>query len=259
MVLSIFFLTQKKYLFSAFFLAISFLIKPQTIAIFPVYALFALKNFEVKNWIKFTILFLVTIAVFAFPFFTSNPILQLAQKIITTADEYKYTALNPYNFWGIIGYWIDDTKNYFYGITYQHWGEILLAIFWIVTGSIFFTKKLPLYTIATLANLAFFFLPTRVHERYLYPALVLLIFAAIELKSELLLYLQDILSVIYFLNLYQVYVYYNETTEGGVQVLMIPSIYNFLAENAKIMSIATTCFFIGLWVFLLVRPNVQKD
>jgi len=62
---------------------------------------------------------------------------------------------------------------------------------------------------SALATLGFYFLPTRVHERYLYPSLIFLILAAIEQKSSKIIIFQILLSLVHFLNLYYVYIYYN--------------------------------------------------
>lgn len=250
LVLSVLFLKGRRFLLSGLFLGISFLIKPQAIAIFPIFVLIALKNFEVKNWLKFSVVFLISLFLLTLPFFPNNPLWNLKEKIVSTANEYPYTALGPYNFWGTVGYWINDTITWFYGIVYQTWGYILLASFWLVTMIVYFKKNIPIFTLAALATMAFYFLPTRVHERYLYPALVFLILAAIEFKSEIILYAQDLLSVIYFINLYRVYVYYNEEVLHLPQSLLIPPVYDFLAKNDKMFSQWTTLFFVIISIYL---------
>lgn len=258
LIFSVMFLKSKKYILASIFLGIAFLIKPQTIAIFPLFGLFALKNINMRIWLKLIVPFFAVLIFISFPFFPENPLFQLKDKVVSTAEHYHYTALGTYNTWGIVGYWIDDIENTYFGISYQIWGFIMLAIFWLIVAFVYFKKGIPLYTLAALATMAFYFLPTRVHERYLYPALVFLILSAIEFKSEIILYIQDILSLIYFVNLYRVFIYYNEEVLNTYQAFFMPSVYNFLAGQDKIISQWVTIFFVVISIYLLKKSYVQK-
>ena len=243
LLITIYYLKNKRLTLSSILLGISFLIKPQTIAIFPIYCLYVYKNFSIKNLIKIILPFLFTIFIFSLPFFNNNPFYGLISLVINTASQYPYTSLFAYNLWGIIGFWIPDSLLW-NNLSYQMWGYILLGTYWIIIGYFYLRRNLSLYALATLATLGFFFLPTKVHERYIYPALVFLILLATLYKSKLLLALTGTLSLLHFLNLYYVYVYYNEFYLKLPKILYVPAIYNFLEANGKGLSLISTVIFI---------------
>lgn len=256
--LTIYYLKNKKLILSSILLGVSLLIKPQTIAILPIFLLFTLSNFSLKNIIKISLPFLLILYIFSLPFFTNNPLIGLANLIVTTANQYSYTSLFAYNFWGVVGFWIADTQIW-NGLSYQTWGYILLITYWIIIGYFYFKKKLSLFTLAALATLGFFFLPTKVHERYLYPAIVFLILATAYFKSRLLLVLTGLLSLLYLLNLYYVYVYYNEFYLKLPKVLYHPVVYSFLDANGKSLSLLSTAIFIFIAIVIIKYHDKFKE
>lgn len=248
--LTIHYLTTRRFVISSIFLGLSLLFKPQAITLFPLFLLFIIKEFSLKNLLKLLIPFSACVLLLSFPFFTKDPLFGLAKLIKSTADQYQFTSLFAYNFWGVIGFWIPDST-LFYGITYQKLGFIFLLIYWIIIGFFYYKKKVSIYTLATLATLGFFFLPTRVHERYLYPALVFLVLTASLYKSQAIFILTGGLSILHLMNLYYVYVYYNELYLHLPKLLYNPIIYNFLESNSKLMSSMSTIIFIFITIVII--------
>lgn len=257
LVVSIYLLNQKNLIISSIFLGLGFLIKPQAVALFPVFILFLIKNPSVKNFLKLTTPFLLIVFSLSLPFFMNQPFSGITELFSKMVSDYPYTSLFAYNFGGVVGFWIAD-KNIWNTLSYQSWGYILLTTYWIIIGYFYFRKKLSIYALATLATLAFFFLPTRVHERYLYPAIVFLILSSAIYKSKLLIALTGILSLLHFLNLYYVYVYYNEIYLKLPKVLYYPIIYNFLDTNGKNLSLISTIVFI-LITIVIIRYHVKTS
>lgn len=258
LVLSVYFLIQKKLILSSLFWGLAFLIKPQSIALLPIFALFLIKNLSLKNLLKVIVPAPVTIFLLSLPFFIDRPlgIINLFSKMVS---DYSYTSLFAYNLWGIVGFWIKDNITW-NNLTYQSCGYILLAVYWTTIIYFYLKKKLSLYALAALATLSFFFLPTRVHERYLYPALVFLVITATQLKSKILTMLTIILSLLHLLNLYQVYVYYNEIYSNLPEVLYNSIIYNFVNDNSKIFSAISLAIFIIISVIIFIYyASSKKD
>lgn len=251
LILSVHFLSQKKLILSSIFLSLGFLIKPQAIALLPLFALFFIKNLSIRNLLQIALPSLLTVFVLSLPFFLNQPFLGLLKLFSKMVSDYPQTSLFAYNFWGIIGSWISDSTLWS-SLSYQTWGYILLASYWTTIGYFYFTKKLSLYALATLATLGFFFLPTRVHERYLYPAIVFLILTTAYFKSRFLLLLTGTLSLLHLLNLYYVYVYYNEIYLKLPRLLYNPILYNFLAVNSTILSL------ISVIIFILISLTILK-
>ena len=231
MLLAVYLLDRGKYVSSAVSLAIAFLVKPQAIAIFPVFGLYFLKNFSVKNIILSTFYFLLSTLLLSWPFFPNNPVLGLVDMLSRMSADYPFNSVNSFNLWGVFGLWIKDLTT-FTSLSYQLWGVILFITFWLLTSLFYLKRKLSLYPLSTLACLFFFFLPTRVHERYLYPGLVFLIVTAFIAKSKELIILMTALTIVNFLNLLYVYYLYSQNSyllnSTAVQSLSILSVILFL-------------------------------
>ena len=258
--LAIIYLKRKKLILSSLCFGLAFLIKPQSIAILPVYCLFLNKNFSIKNLIKITLPFLLVISLLSIPFFKTNPLIELWLLIQNSANQYPYLSLFAYNFWGALGFWVPDTKVWIWEFTYQKTGYILLSIYWMIISYLFIKKKISLYAISTLSLLGFFFLSTRIHERYLYPSIILLTFFSIYAKSRILLLLTIVLSSIHFLNLYYVYVYYNELYLKLPKVLYNSNLYNFLDVNGKLLSLLSTIIFFTItWVIIKSKHAYKQS
>lgn len=257
MLLAIIFLSRGKFILSSFFFGIALIIKPQAVALIPLYALFLARNLNIKNIIKIIIPSLLIIFLLSLPFFPNQTLINLAGHILSTANQYFYTSLNAYNFWGIIGFWINDGLSW-NSISYQVWGYIMLAVYWIIIAFFYIHKKISLAAVSTLAALGFFFLPTRVHERYLYPAIIFLILLLTKVKSRLIFALIAILSLFHLLNLYYVYVYYNELYFGMNKILYNSFLYTLVAGASKILSLASIILFVLISIFILKYEAAHK-
>ena len=103
----------------------------------------------------------------------------------STATRQPFTSLNAFNPWGLfVGFQVPDEP-------YVLAGTVLLAIGCLAALTVL-RRRLDLVTMLTvgaLLVLAFYFLPTRVHERYLYPAIAVLAPLALAGRAELVAYL----------------------------------------------------------------------
>ena len=255
--LVVLYLEKENLVLSSALLGLSFLLKPQTIAIFPLFLLALIKNFALQNFVKISIPFLILCFTLSLPFFPNKPFNGLIDLILSTISQYQYSSLFAYNFWGIFGFWISDNQTW-NNLSYQNWGYILFAIYWIIISYFYLKKKMWILPLAVLAALSFYFLPTRIHERYLYPAIVFLIFYSFSIKSKLLIILTTILSIIHFLNLYYVYVYYNEFYLKLPKLLYIPLLYNFLDVNGKLLSFTSVILFILISIVIIKSQHADN-
>lgn len=257
MLLAVIALKKNKLISSSIFFGLALLVKPQTLALLPLFAFFLINRFRLSGLFKLLAPGIFIIFILTFPFFPNQTLINFAQHILNTANEYSYTSINAYNFWGVVGFWIPDNTSW-NNLSYQMWGYLLMANYWIVIAYLYLRKKLSIYAFAALATLAFFFLPTRAHERYLYPAIVFLILLTAIYKSKLLLTLTGILSFLHFLNLYYVYVYYNEIYLKLPKILYNPIFYNFLADNSKSLSLISAFIFILISIILFKYYAISK-
>lgn len=249
--LSIFYLNEKKFTKSSLALAISFLVKPQAIIISPVAFLFFIKQKAFrKSFLFFTVSF-ISICILSFPFFLSNPF-NIFNLFLKMTSDYQYNSLFAYNFWGIFGFWVNDSTKW-QAVSLNLWGIILFGIYFILLGYLYIKKNLNFFALTTLLFLGFFFLPTRVHERYIYPSLVFLIFYLGFIKSKTIAIICLSLTLIHFLNLYYVYVYFNENYLKLPYLLYNNYLYSFLDNHGKLLSFLSFAIFIILNI-VIIKP-----
>lgn len=258
LILTVYYLNRKSLILSSIFFGLSILIKPQALAIAPIFPLFIFNHFSLKNILKLTFPGLSVILLFSFPFFITQPISGFFQLLSKMIGDYPYISLNAYNTWGIIGFWIND--NLKVGIlTYQQIGYVFYFLYWVLLAYSFISKKISLYALATLATMAFFFLPTRVHERYLYPSIPFLIILFIFFRSRFILILTSLLSLVHFINLYFVYIYYNVLYLKTPSSIYLPNLYYFIEQNSRFLSVASTLLFLILTIFILRLEYARKN
>lgn len=250
LLLSVYFLNKNSLVLSSLFFGLALLVKPQAIAIIPVFFLYLFKRFSPGNILRLSLPFLVSVTLVSWPFFLEKPLIGLVDLIKGTAGQYPYTSLFAYNFWGVVGFWIKDSTTAV-GVPYSWIGYVFLAVFWMLVWYFYFKKKLSVYTLSALATLSFFFLPTKVHERYLYPAIIFLVFSAQTLKPRLILLFTGILSLFHFLNLYYVYIYYNVFYYHLPNILYQPFVYNLLDGNPRQISFLSTVIFLLISISLI--------
>lgn len=243
-------LEKGKLIYSSFLLGISFLIKPQTIFIAPAILLHLITTFKLKNLLKITIPGLIIILVLSAPFFKFPIVPGLVALVKNMIGDYPYNSMFAYNFWGIFGFWINDSLKWM-GITIHDWGYLLLLIYWLIIIYQSLKKRISVLTLSTLSLLSFYYLPTRVHDRYLYPALVFLILVAIRRKSKVLVILAGVLSLIHLINLYQVYIYYDVFYLKMFVPLYNNNLYVITSELAKVWSLMSLLIFVTVSSLLL--------
>lgn len=255
--LSINYLNLGQPILSSVFSSLAFLVKPQTISITPVFLFYVLRS-SLKNFLKLTTVATLTIFILSLPFFPNNPfgIVNLFFKMVS---DYSYTSLYALNIWPLLtGMFVSDYQK-FWILNYNQWGQLLLLLYWIFIFLFFRKGKISLYALATLSLLSFSFLPTRVHERYLYPGLVFLIIYSFYIKDKFLIFLSTILSLIHFLSLYYAYVYYDEFYLKLPHLLYTPILYNLIERNFFALSLISVLIFIGTTYQIVKKEYVKAN
>ncbi len=175
--------------------AIALLAKFQSIVIAPVFAMYFLKIIwekrEGKQLIKFLIGFCIPLLIFGLYFAAHGTfITMLKQAYLNAVGTFPTVTVFAMNIW----YYaigtdpnMVDTIQILPHITLKTVGLILLSIAASLTCLyIFFHRHMNMAVLlkaATFISFAFFMLPTQIHERYAFPALVFVIFLLLyELK-----------------------------------------------------------------------------
>jgi Gpi18-like mannosyltransferase len=158
---------------SAAVFALGLLTKPQGIALLPLIAVLIFMKVGVKRLLTSIAAFAATIFIVILPFEWSNPVTFLSDIYFGAYGNYQYTSINAFNLWGMFGLWIPDGN-----LSLVGWA--MFGVFAAVTMLVFYKRykvsgdTLAIYA-AFLLFFAFFMLPTRIHERYLFPAIIMMV------------------------------------------------------------------------------------
>ncbi|MCR5809103.1 MAG: hypothetical protein K6G56_06025 [Clostridiales bacterium] len=165
---------------------------------------------------------LALIILVSVPFKGSQDTFWLVEKYYGTATSYKYASVNAYNFWTLIGANWKSVDLPFMGLTYGKWGTIGMAVSVVLgillyVGAVVRHKKvkgaLPLAMAYMLAGI--FTFGHYMHERYIFPALILLMFAYIFYNDRRLLWTYMAYAATMLVNCIAAF-YYSKLFEYGL-------------------------------------------
>ncbi len=209
-------LVRRKMLPAYVSFALGVLVKPQTLLFGPI--LLAgildhvfLKDFSWKKFFKNLLQGLASIgglvlAVLPFGF------LNVWEQYFNTVGSYPYAAVNAYNLWGFLGKnWVSQEET-FLGIPYVAYGMAAIAATVILVFVLSLRRprdreKYPF--LAALLVISIFVLSVRMHERYMYPGLLLLLLAYVYKPSRLTYLCYGGFSILHFYNTCNVLFFYD--------------------------------------------------
>ncbi len=191
---------------------IGVLIKPQTLIFGPIILAGFIDHVSSLRAFARNALQCVSVAlagiILCLPFGLEN----VFKQYFTTVGSYPYAAINAYNFWGFLGLnWVSQ-DNTFLGIPYQAYG--MAAIVLTVVFVLFLSfrnrgdnEKYPF--LAALLILSIFMFSVRMHERYMYPGLLLLLLSYVYKPSGLTFLCYGSFSVMHFYNTAHILFFYD--------------------------------------------------
>ena len=236
--------------------AAAFLIKPQAMFLLPV--LFAamldqlfLRGFSANKLFVNLAYGLMTICgagLLCAPFGLSNVLRQL----FSTVSSYPYASVNAYNFWTLAGLNWADQNGALFGVPYLVWG---FAAIFLASAVLLYTsvrhrldnKKYPL--LGAFLITAIFVFSVRMHERYLYPALLLLLLAYLYRPSDHLFLCYSALSVLHFCNTAHVLYFYDPENYNGRAPFLIAVSFGTLTA---------ACYLFGTYLKLLGHREIPE-
>lgn len=215
-VLMCYLISEKKLIPAYFVFAAGILIKPQSLIFTPV-LIFGIVDqifLEDFNWNKFFknlglgLLAIGMIALLMVPFGFNEAFSQYKE----TMGSYEYASVNAYNFWALLGKDWASQNDTLMGITYKNWGTFFIVLTVILAGVIHFRAKnhpSKYYFSGAFIVTSVFSLAVRMHERYIYPAVVLLIFAYVMRPKKKILYAYTAITAVSILNIAHVQFVYD--------------------------------------------------
>lgn len=204
LVLSLMLALRSKPLFSAAAFALGILTKPQGIALAPLVAFLIYKKNGLKQMLYSLMAFVVTVFVVILPFnWGGSPISFLTNIYFVAYKGYAYTSVNAFNLWGLIsGMWVPD--GYLFIVGWALFGAFAVFTLYYLNKHLNVSDEFIAVYAAFMLLFAFFMLPTRIHERYLFPAISVLALMFPFVKRARPLYL--VLTATLFVN--EAYVLY---------------------------------------------------
>jgi Gpi18-like mannosyltransferase len=237
LVLSVMLALASKPELSAVTFTLGVLTKPQGIALAPLIAYLILRQYRLqwRRLVTSLVAVVATVFVVILPFEWSNPVTFLSNIYFSAYNNpsYQVTSLNAFNMWALGGLWVPDG---FLSIV----GWVLfgcLAVFTLyVLHKRFKASGEVLVLFSTFVLLfAFFMLPTRIHERYLFPAISMLALMFPFVKKSRLLYgvltgtlFVNVAYVLYWLNAYTAAGYTYSPNLTGDPVVLAVSLINLV-------------------------------
>ena len=130
----------------------------------------------------------------------------------STLGSYEYAAVNAYNFWGLLGFnWISQDTVFLF-LPCKTWGTIAILLIVLFTFVIALRcRKEPsrYFCLGAFIILTMFLFSVRMHERYMYPGLALLLFCCLYKPSGSLWKCYTGFAVLHFYNTANVLYHYD--------------------------------------------------
>jgi Gpi18-like mannosyltransferase len=187
--------------------AIGLLTKPQAVALLPLIAFLIFKKNGVKKLLFSVATFAATIFLVILPMEWSNPVTFLSNIYFGAYSGYNFTSVNAFNLWALYGLWVNDGNLFIVG--WALFGALTVFALFVLNKRWKLSNEMLAVYVAFMLLFGFFMLPTRIHERYLFPAISMLALMFPFFKKTRALYvvltatfLANIADILYWLNLY---------------------------------------------------------
>ncbi len=203
--------------------ALGILLKPQTLIftpllLFGIYENVFARDFSMPKFWKNLLSGLGAIALMLLicvPFGLDKVFAQYTD----TLSSYPYISVNAYNFWALLGKNWASQDTAFLFFTYKELGTLVIVVLTMISAIIFLKrrKSADRYFVAgSFIALTMFMFSVRMHERYLYPVMLMLLMAFVMTGSKYLLYSYLVLTACHFLNVWHVLKFYDPANYGNL-------------------------------------------
>ncbi|WP_232242884.1 glycosyltransferase family 39 protein [Paenibacillus sp. GSMTC-2017] len=227
LVLAISGIAERRFGKASVWYAIAALIKPQAFIFMPILLLAFIIN---KKWRAVATSAYYGFGTFIFlslPFFWGNGSLYGVYSLYKeTLSSYPYATLNAFNFYALNNAnWKPITDNWLF-MSYQSWGNIFilvavaLAVYFAFAGAKRGREDRSFFIALILIAVVFIFV-TKMHERYMFPILLLSLFAFIQTMDRRILYLFYGFTITNFINMSYVLSYSKTTSNVPMDGIVI--------------------------------------
>ena len=248
---SLLLLCQERYIPSAVLYGLSIACKPQMFIFAPLYLFFALKRRRFGMLGLGVLLAVGTLLLTALPFTQDFNFLWLLERYQSTLDYYSFYSVNAYNFWSLIGWNWKALPAGLAGDALDLLGAVIATVLcgvWVFRSK----SRAVVFYCPALLMAAMYAFSVKMHERYLFPALLFLLLSFVFTQDKGMLRAFALCAVAHYANvayvLWQFREYYNSYN---------PNTGLTLALSALQLAALGYAVWVGARVFLLgdVRPG----
>ena len=227
LILSLMLILDSKPTLSAVAFTFAVLTKPQSIALAPLIVFLIVKKHGWKKLATYIIATAATVMVVILPFQWSNPVTFLIDIYTVGYGAYPFTTINAFNTWALFGMWQPDTQALFL-IGWIMFGALTVFTLYVLHKRLGVSGEMLILFSAFILFFGFFMLPTRIHERYLFPAL-----SALALMFPFVKKVKPIYGALIFTYLvnqaYVLYILNNDMfIQSGDPVVLVVSLINLI-------------------------------
>ncbi|WP_238191386.1 glycosyltransferase family 39 protein [Paenibacillus sp. L3-i20] len=229
LVLAISGIAERRFGKASVWYAIAALIKPQAFIFMPVLLLAFIIH---KKWRAVAVSAYYGFGTFIFlslPFFWSQGgLIGLFNLYKETLSSYPYATLNAFNLYSLSNAnWKPITENWLF-MSYQSWGNLFILV--AVVLAVYFAfasakrdgeREDRSFFIAMILISVVFIVVTKMHERYMFPIMLLSIFAYIQSLDRRILHLFFGFSITNFINMSYVLAYSKDTSNVPMDGIVI--------------------------------------
>lgn len=183
--------------------------KPQGLIVLPVlffelvFDRYATPTKKASRFCLALIYAIITTSIIAWPFSKGQSSWWLINLYRHTTSGYQYASVNAFNLFALIGgNWLKDSQPFLY-MTYYIWGIVFIALITLFTAFLYWHgRKSDVRPLLTGLILVFgvFVFSSRMHERYLFPAIILALMAYVIIHDKRLLWIYTGISLTSFIN-----------------------------------------------------------
>jgi Gpi18-like mannosyltransferase len=193
LLLSLVLMRQKKLLYAYILYGVAIVIKPQSLFLGPVYLYSAFDYWrghkyvlaELKRLALYISAAMAGILALAFPFAQGFNYMPVFQQFWGGLDSYNFGTVNAFNFWALAGRNWQPLDAQFLGLSHAVWGVIIAFLIVLIIFIALETDKRrsggrQFWLIVAGVFVLTFVFSVKMHERYLFPALLFLLLYAME-------------------------------------------------------------------------------
>lgn len=201
-VLALYYLLQDKIIPSTVFFTMACLMKPQGFIFLPILLLELIRKKDLKKFLLCVVTGLATGFIIILPFTVGQDIFWIVRLFLSDLSKYPYADMHAFNIFFLMGGDLVTDSTMFLFMPYKAWSLIFTVGVFGLVGFMYLKSKRPLriFFMTLVLQSCIFMFTGRMHERYLYPVILLLIMVFIQCKDRRLISIYIWMSALIFVN-----------------------------------------------------------